>query len=193
MRKIVLYMFTTLDGFIAGPNGEFDDYEPSVEESKFANAFFSSADGILFGRITYEGFVSYWDSLDLTDESISTTDIEFAKIFSKLTRVVISRTLDTVGANTILIKDNVAAEVLRVKQQPGGYLVLICGPELLSTLVESGLVDEYRLLVKPRVLGRGKGLFESITRKLRLTLLSTKVFESGVVMNHYQPAEELCL
>jgi dihydrofolate reductase len=135
MRKIVLYMFTTLDGFIAGPNGEFDDYEPSVEESKFANAFFSSADGILFGRITYEGFVSYWDSLDLTDESISTTDIEFAKIFRKLTRVVISRTLDTVGANTILIKDNVAAEVLRVKQQPGGYLVLICGPELLSTLV----------------------------------------------------------
>jgi hypothetical protein len=52
MRKIVLYMFTTIDGFIAGPNGEFDDYEPSVEESKFANAFFSSADGILFGRIT---------------------------------------------------------------------------------------------------------------------------------------------
>jgi dihydrofolate reductase len=96
MRKIVLYMFTTLDGFIAGPNGEFDDYEPSVEEARFANAFFSSADGILFGRITYEGFVSYWDSLDLSDESISTTDIEFAKIFRKLTRVVISRTLDTV-------------------------------------------------------------------------------------------------
>jgi len=190
MRKIVLYMFTTLDGFIAGPNGEFDDYEPSVEESKFANAFFSSADGILFGRITYEGFVSYWDSLDLSDESVSTTDIEFAKIFRNLTRVVISRTLDTVGANTILIKDNVAAEVLRLKQQPGGYLVLICGPELLSALVESGLVDEYLLLVKPRVLGHGKGLFESITKKLQLRLLSTKVFESGVVMNHYQQAEE---
>ena len=94
------------------------------------------------------------------------------------------------GANTILIKDNVAAEVLRLKQQPGGYLVLICGPELLSALVESGLVDEYLLLVKPRVLGHGKGLFESITKKLQLTLLSTKVFESGVVMNHYQPAEE---
>lgn len=189
MRKIVLYMFTTLDGFIAGPNGEFDDYEPSAEESKFANEFFGSAEGLLFGRMTYEGFVSYWDLLDLTDESVSETDIEFARIFRKMTRVVVSRTLDNVGANTILIKDNIAAEILRLKQQPGRYLVLICGPELLSTLVESGLVDEYRLLVKPRVLGRGKALFGALTNKLHLKLLSTKVFESGVVMHHYQPAE----
>ena len=185
-----LYMFTTLDGFIAGPNGEFDDYEPSVEEAVFANEFFGSADGIVFGRMTYEGFVAYWDTLDLTDATLPRTDVEFAQIFRKLLRVVISRTLDQVDPKAILIKDNIAAEILRLKQQPGGYLVLICGPELLSTLVELGLVDEYRLLVKPRVLGQGKALFGNVRQKLRLKLSSTRVFESGVVMHHYQSVED---
>lgn len=193
MRKVVLYMFTTLDGFIAGPNGEFDDYEPSDEEMKFANELFGSADGILFGRVTYEGFVSYWDALDLTDGSISKGDLEFARLFRNMTRVVFSRTLNNVDDKAILLKDNIAAQVSRLKQQPGRDLVLICGPELLSTLVQLGLVDECRILVKPRVLGRGKALFGDIQKKLHLKLLSTRVFESGVVMHHYQltgPSEE---
>lgn len=188
MRKVVLYMFTTLDGFIAGPNGEFDDYVPSDEEMKFANEFFSSADGILFGRVTYEGFVSYWDTLDLTDASIGEGDAEFARIFRNMTRVVFSRTLEKVEDNTILIKDDIAAEVMKLKQEPGRDLALICGPELLATLAQLGLVDEYLILVKPRVSGRGKALFGEIKERVLLKLLSTRVFESGVVMHQYQPA-----
>ena len=188
MRKVVLYMFTTLDGFIAGPNGEFDDYIPSDEEMKFANELFSSADGILFGRVTYEGFVSYWDTLDLTDASISEGDAEFARIFRNMARVVFSRTLEHVEDNTVLIKDNIAAEVSKLKQQPGRDLMLVCGPELLATLTQLGLVDEYRILVKPRVSGRGKALFGEIKERVLLKLLSTRVFESGVVMHQYQPA-----
>lgn len=191
MRKVVLYMFATLDGFIAGPNGEFDDYEPSAEEMKFANEFFSSADSILFGRVTYEGFVSYWDTLDLTDESIHQGDKEFARLFRNMTRVVFSRTLDHVPDNATLIKDNIAAEVSKLKQQPGRDLVLICGPELLSTLAQLGLVDEYRILVKPAALGHGKALFGDIRAKLPLKLLATRVFESGVVMLHYQPVHSV--
>lgn len=181
-------MFTTLDGFIAGPNGEFDDYEPSAEEKKFANEFFSSVDGILFGRVTYEGFVSYWDTLDLTDGSISQGDVEFARLFRNMTRVVFSRTLDQVEDNTVLIKDNVVAEVSKLKRQPGRDLALICGPELLATLAQLDLIDEYRILVKPAASGRGRSLFRDIQAKLRLKLLTTRVFESGVVMLHYQPA-----
>ena len=182
-------MFTSLDGFIAGPNGEFDDYEPGREESIFANEFFGSVSGIVFGRKTYQGFTDYWDTLNLSDESIGTTDLEFTKIFRNLTRVVVSRTLDTVGANTILIKDNIAAEITKLKQPPGKNLALICGPDLLATLVASDLVDEYLLLVKPRVFGRGQGLFENVTKHQHLILLSTRVFESGVVMHHYQAAQ----
>lgn len=186
MRKVILYMFTTLDGFVAGPNGEFDDFEPSVEEHKYANQLFSSADAVLFGRKTYEAFVSYWDALDLTDASTPPVELEFASIFRKLTRVVFSRTLERVPENTILINDNLAAAVTHLKQKPGRDLLLVCGPELLATLVQHALVDEYRLLVKPTVFGRGIALFGELQEKLRLKLVSTRVFDSGVVLHHYQ-------
>jgi len=186
MRKIVLYMFTTLDGFIASPNGEFDEYEPSLEEHQFANELFAVADGILFGRKTYEGFVDYWDTLDLTDPDIPAVELEFAKIFRTLNRIVFSRTLATVDDKAILLKDNLAEAVTQLKQQPGRDLLLVCGPELLATLVQLGLVDEYRLLIKPTVLGRGTALFGEITGKLPLKLLATKNFASGAVLHHYQ-------
>lgn len=186
MRKVILYMFTTLDGFIAGPNGEFDEYEPSAEEHQFANELFCAADGILFGRITYAGFVDYWDALDLNDPAIPVVEREFATIFRKLTRVVFSRTLDQVPANTILIQENLVAEVAKVKQQPGRDLLLICGPELLATLVGLGLVDECCLLIKPTILGQGKALFGALGGKVPLKLLTSRVFASGAVMHRYQ-------
>ena len=186
MRKIILYMFTTLDGFIAGPNGEFDEYEPSAEEHQFANELFRSADGILFGRITYRGFVDYWDALDLTDPAIPAVERDFAEIFRKLTRVVFSQTLDQVPANTILIKADLADAVAKVKQASGRNLLLICGPELLATLVDLGLVDECCLLIKPTILGQGQALFGELGKKLHLNLLQTKVFASGAVMHHYR-------
>ncbi len=136
----------------------------------------------------YEGFVFYWDALGPTDASVSEADVEFAKVFGNMTRVVFSSTLDSVEDDTSLVKDDIAAEVSKLKQQPGRDLLLICGPELLSTLVQLGLVDKYRILVRPVVLGRGKALFGDIQEKLQLKLLSTRVFESGVVIHHYQPA-----
>lgn len=185
MRKIVLYMFVTLDGFVAGPNGEFDDFEPSLEEHEFANELFRAASGVLFGRITYHGFVEYWDALDTTDEALPAVERDFAQIFQKLPRIVFSRTLDQVDANATLIKESLAEAVTKLKQQPGGDLLLVCGPELLASLVALGLVDEYKLLVKPRVLGRGKALFGGLQGKLDLKLLATKTFASGVVLHHY--------
>jgi dihydrofolate reductase len=186
MRKIILYMFTTIDGFISGINGEFDDYEPSVEEHQFANTLFRTSGGVLFGRKTYEGFVDYWDTLDLTDLSIPLVGREFATIFRGLPRVVFSRTLTKVDSRTTLIAGNLAVEVSTLKQQPGNDLLLVCGPELLATLVAHGFVDEYRLMIKPTALGQGKALFGEVKDKLRLKLLSIQSFQSGTVMHHYQ-------
>ena len=181
-------MFTTLDGFVAGPNGEFDDYEPSREEHEFANSLFGAADGVMFGRRTYEGFVEYWDALDLTDLSVPKAEIEFARIFRKMKRVVFSRTLESAPENTLLIQTDYALQVNALKQQPGQDLLLICGPELLATLLEHHLVDEYRIMVKPSAIGRGTALFGEIGEKLRLNLVSTHVFQSGAVMHHYRTA-----
>lgn len=181
-------MFTTVDGFIAGPNGEFIDYEPSAEEMQFANDLFGSMDGIMFGRVVYEGFVDYWDTLDITDTSSNPLDIEFAEIFRKLNRVVFSRTMESVPANTILIKDSIADTVTDLKQQPGGDYLLICGPALLAELVQHNLVDEYILLVRPIALGKGLPIFGQIPNQLSLELLTTKVFASGVILQHYRNA-----
>lgn len=190
MRKIVLYMITTLDGFIAAPEGEPDvyEYEPTEEEHQYANDFFRSVDGILFGRVIYELFVSYWDTLDLDDPAVPGVEVDFATLFRKMTRVVVSRTLDTVDDNAIVLKDDIAGEVAKLKGQPGRDLALICGPELLATLVHLELVDEVRLLVRPLLLGRGKALFSDLVDPLRLELLENRQFGSGVVLHHYRTA-----
>src|SRR5262249_49832274 len=155
---------------IAGPDGEFDAFDPSEEELAVGNEFFRSVDGFLFGRVTYEGFVSYWDALDPTDGSLSPANREFAELFGKKTRAVFSRTLATVDDNAILIKDDIAAEVSRLKYQPGRDLALVCGPDLFATLVQLGLIDEYRLMVLPIALGRGKALFGGLQAGLKLEL-----------------------
>lgn len=187
MRRVVLYMLTSLDGFIAGPNGEFDDYEPSEEEHRFANEFFGHADGIFFGRKTYEGFVSYWDTLDVNDPATPAAEREFATLFRRTTSVVFSRTLDRVGERAVVIRNNLAGEVQKLKAgRPDGYFALVCGPELLGSLTEAGLVDEYCILVKPTVQGRGLSLFGQLQDKRRLTLIDTRAFGSGTVMHRYR-------
>jgi len=186
MRKVILYMFTTLDGFIAGPNGEFDDYEPSDEEMDFANGLFGSLGGIMFGRVIYEQFVEYWDSLDLFDGSVPPRDAEFARIFRQTPRIVFSRKLEAVPDDTVLIRDDLAARITELKCGTGSDLGLICGPELLSTLVGLDVVDECIVLVKPKATGRGLALFGELGDVLRLQLLATHAFESGTVMHHYR-------
>jgi dihydrofolate reductase len=182
-------MLVTLDGFIAGPNGELGSFDVDDEMMQFANRFVGAADAILFGRVAYEEFVAYWDALDPTDRSIPEGEIGFANVFRNMTRIVFSRTLDRVEGNAILIKENIAEEVSKLKQQPGRDLILICGPELLSTFIQLGLIDEYKILVCPVALGEGKPLFRDIEDVLQLRLLRTRVFNSGAVLLDYEPVQ----
>ena len=187
MGKVVLYMFMSLDGFIAGPNGEFDAFYPSDEEIAFGNrSFFSSVDGFMFGRMIYQDFIAYWDTLDLSDPTITPANREFARIFSEKHRVVFSNTLDAVTDNATLLRDYLTHGVAALKQRFERDFALICGPDLLSTLIGLGLVNECRIMVMPTALGRGKALFGSLTTATKLTLLTTKAFASGTVLHHYQ-------
>jgi dihydrofolate reductase len=187
MRELVSYMFTSLDGFIADPEGGLEWAPIDDELMRFANEYFSAADGIVFGRNNYQLFVSYWDGLDPTDASVTELDVEFAQIFRKMTRIVVSRTLREVGDQTILINDDVAGRISALKEEPGRTLLLICGPELRSTLTRLGLIDRYRVLVAPVVLGKGVPQFEEAQDLMRLRLADTKVFDGGVVMLDYEP------
>ena len=187
MRKLVSYMFTSLDGFIADRNGGLEWVPFDDELMRFANEYFGAADGIVFGRRVYEGFVDYWDGLDPSDGSVTELEAEFAGIFRDMTRIVVSRTLDELGGEAILLKDELAQAIVDLKRQPGGDLLLICGPELRSTLTQYGLVDRHRVLVAPVVLGDGQPLFGDIEEPLRLQLAGTRVFDGGVVMLDYEP------
>ncbi len=187
MRKLVSYMFTSVDGFIADPEGGLEWVPIDDELMRFANEYFGAADGIVFGRNVYEGFVDYWDALDPTSASVTERDVEFARIFRGMTRIVVSRTLDHVDDKAILIKGEVARAIADLKRQTGGDLLLICGPELRSVLTRQGLVDRHRVLVAPVALGDGQPLFAEIEEPLRLQLVDTRVFDGGVVMLDYEP------
>ena len=187
MRRISLFMHITLDGFICGPGGELDDLEPSLEEHEFANEQFAAADGVLFGRRIYEGFVEYWDALDTADPALGAIERRFATIFQGMTRTVVSRTLTTVDGRATLIRDDLVGRVRAIKEQPGGDLVLVCGPELLAALAGAGMVDEYVLLVHPLALGTGVALFGQLGQTLRLELAETRTFPSGTVLHRLRP------
>ena len=179
-------MFTSIDGFIADSDGGLDWVPIDDELMQFANEYFRAADGVVFGRKIYEGFVDYWDRLDPADPSVGELEVEFAGIFRDMTRIVVSRTLDQVDGRAILIKHEVPQAIEDLKRQPGGDLLLVCGPELRSTLSRHGLVDRHRVLVAPVALGDGERLFGDVDEPLRLHLTGTRAFGGGVVMLDYE-------
>lgn len=180
-------MFASLDGFIADREGGLDWVPIDDELMGFANRFFGAAGGIVFGRNVHEGFVSYWDQLDPADPSVTELEAEFAEIFGGMERIVASTTLHDAPDGTLVIADDLAATVRALKERPGGDLLLICGPELRSSLAERGLIDRYRTLVAPVLLGEGVPLFRTMRDPVRLRLLDSSAFGGGVVMLEHEP------
>src|SRR3990172_7478496 len=151
MRKVFWQMMVTLDGFIEGPNRESDWHVGDEEFNHYVTDMLDSIDAILLGRVTYQLFADYWPS---------STDAEARKM-NELPKIVFSRTLDKIEwKNSRLVKDNIAEEVARLKQQPGRDLAIFGSSDLAATLMRLGLIYEFRIFVNPVVLGRGKRLFE---------------------------------
>ena len=183
MRKVIFQMMVSLDGYFEGPNKEIDWHVVDAEFNEYAVDLLNSADALLFGRVTYELMASYWPS-----PSATTDDPIIADKMNNLPKVVFSRTLDKVDwKNSRLVKENIAEEVSKLKQQPGKDLAVFGSSNLALTLVQHGLIDEYRIIVNPVVLGNGHPLFKGLKERLNLRLLKTKTFQSGNVMLFYQP------
>lgn len=183
MRRVIVSMMVTLDGFIAGPNGEIDWHNVDDEFNEYAIDLLNSVDTLLFGRVTYQGMASYWPTpMATTDDPI------VAAKMNSLPKVVFSHTLETVEWQpTRLAKGNLADEIATMKQQPGGDMVIFGSGSIVSALAQLGLIDEYRLFVNPVVIGDGQSLFSGITERLNLKLVSTRPFRSGNVLLQYQP------
>ena len=185
MRKVIASPFVTLDGMMAGPQGELEWNEPYFDEEmgNYISDQFSTVDTILFGRVTYQLFAQYWPAQGVKDDPI------FAEKMNSLSKIVFSKTLSKVEwANSRLVKDNVAEEIRSLKQQPGKDMVIDGSPGLIHSFSHLGLIDEYRLRIHPVILGSGVPLFKDIKDRMKLKLVFSKIFRSGVVILHYQPA-----
>jgi dihydrofolate reductase len=183
MRKLILAINISLDGFIAGPDGDLDWTIADEEMHDYYAAVLNQADAILYGRVMYEMMADYWPTAP-QDPSISKGELEFAHAINRIHKIVYSRTLDNVGWNTTVMRTVDPDEVLKMKQQPGKDL-LISGVDLASTFIQHGLIDEYQLLIQPAVLGSGKPLFKN--HRLALRLVKSQPFHSGAVLLCYQP------
>jgi dihydrofolate reductase len=183
MRKLIYSMTVSLDGFIAGPGGEIDWSAPDEELHRFHNQQTRDLGGHLCGRRLYEE-MRYWETAD-QNPSLAEHELEFARIWKSQPKVVFSTTLDKVEGNARLVRDGVAEEVAKLKEQPGKDLS-VGGAGLASTFIERGLVDEYRLFVSPVVLGGGTRYFPALEDRINLELVEARTFGSRVVYLRYR-------
>jgi dihydrofolate reductase len=158
MRKIIVMMSVSLDGFIEGLDRELDWHMVDDELHSHFNEQLSAMGAFLNGRITYELMAGFWPTAD-TDPSSTGPMVEFARIWRDMPKMVFSRTLERADWNTTVIRDVVAEDVMELKAQPGGDLAL-GGADLAAAFMRHDLIDEYRLYVHPIVIGRGKPLFQ---------------------------------
>ncbi len=184
MSSVIYSMMVSLDGYIAGPNGELD--WPIIDEElhTFANEEARDTGTFLYGRRLYEIMADYWPTAD-TDPSIPEYMVEFARIWKDKPKIVFSKTLDDVAWNSRLVRDNIAEEVRKLKEQPGKDLS-VGGATLAATFMQLGLIDEYRLLIHPIILGNGIPFFPPLNDRSSLRLVETRTFRSGVVYLLYQ-------
>lgn len=186
MRKLVLFMHVSLDGYTAGPNGEMDWIKVDDEMFEFANQQTNRSDTALYGRGTYKIMQDYWPtSADKPDAS--NHDIVHSKWYNEVEKIVVSSTLKgTRLSNARIISDNVAGEVQKLKNSEGRDIIMFGSPTLAKTMMQENLIDDYWLFVNPILLGKGALLFTTLKNHLNLKLVSHKALSSGVVCLHYQ-------
>jgi dihydrofolate reductase len=183
MRPLVYSMGVSLDGYIAGPRGEGDWAAPDAELRRFHNEQTRELDLHLLGRRLYE-VMTYWETAEERDPSAPEHELEFARIWKSLPKLVYSKSLEAVEGNTRLARGDPVQEVRALKEQDGGPIA-VGGATLAASLTAHGVIDEYRLFVSPVVLGGGKPFFADDTH-IDLELVETRTFSSRVVYLRYR-------
>jgi dihydrofolate reductase len=185
MRKIISFMHISLDGFVAGPNGEMDWINVNEEIFDHVGKRIKEGDTALYGRVTYQMMESYWPTAANKPDA-SKHDIEHSKWYSKAHKIVLSKTMKDEGfANITVINDNLLNRVNELKEQKGSDILLFGSPRATHSLIEKNLIDGYWLFVNPVILGNGIPLFKNIRDRVKLKLLTTRQFECGVTELSY--------
>ena len=186
MRNLIFFMHTSLDGFVAGPNGEMDWINLDEGMFDFVATMTAQADTALYGRVTYEMMQSYWPTAG-EQPNASKHDKEHSTWYNHVSKVVLSKTMQETGLhNTIVIGDQLSDNINKLKQQPGKNILIFGSPRASQSLLNEGLIDEFWLFVNPIILGQGMPLFKDITGTTKLKLAESKTFACGVIALHYE-------
>lgn len=182
MGRIIHFVHQSLDGYIEGPNGEFDWPVMDPEIAAYSRDLSAAADTFLYGRVVW-GFMSYyWPQAEqLSDDP---HDLAFAPIWHAKPKAVVSRTLEEAPFNARVFRD--IESLSHAKDQEEGTFLLFGGSELASSLTRAGLIDEYRIFVHPVLLGGGKPVFADVKDRAALRLIESRVFDNQVVLLRHE-------
>jgi dihydrofolate reductase len=190
MRKLKLQVQVTVDGFIAGPNGEMDwmvwDWDNKLTE--YVTGITEPVDCIVLGRRLAQGFIPHWASIA---NNPAEPEHEAGKWFTGTHKVVFSKTLDISHPsandwnNTVLARN--LDEITNLKEQEGKDIIVYGGASFVSELIKHGLIDEYHLFINPIAIGKGMPIFNNLEDKLNLVLVNSSRFDCGIVVLNYKP------
>jgi dihydrofolate reductase len=188
MRKVILFMHVSLDGFVCGPKDEMDWTtmdDDSVGEFLIPDLQ-KTVDTMLVGRVLYQGFEQFWPTVPENPQSTPAL-VQFAHWMADTPKIVFSHTLKEVNwKNSRLAKADPTNTIVQLKKESGGDMVIFGGASLAAHFVKNNLVDEFRIKLEPVVLGRGKSLYLGIPERRKLKLTRSKAFGSGVVGMYYE-------
>ncbi len=186
MSKVIMFNLITVDGFFEGQyKWDIGWHHVDAEFNEFAINQLNNARGLIFGRVTYQGMASYWPMPPALQD-----DPVVAGLMNSIPKYVFTHTLDTVEwSNSVLVKGDAVSELKKLKEQPGKDLLILGSADLSKTFTSHNLIDEYRLMVNPIVLGKGGALFYPNGASLKFKLLNTKAFGNGNVLLYYQPGD----
>lgn len=185
MRKLIVFNHVSLDGYFVDAKGDMSwAYKQDAEWNEFVQGNASGGGVLLFGRITYELMASFWP----TPAAAQMFPV-VAERMNNAPKVVFSRTMTQASwSNTQLVKGDIAAEVRKMKQEPGDGMVIMGSGKIVAQLAQEGLIDEYQIVVSAVVLGNGRTMFEGVKQRLALKLTKTRTFTNGNVLLCYEPA-----
>lgn len=188
MRKIIVSMNVTLDGFMAGANGELDWHFPmwSEEMSVYICDQLGKTDTILLGRVSYERMAGYWPK-----KTFEGVELEYADMMNNHTKIVFSQTLDSVNwQNTILVRGDISTQVQKMKQSPGKDMIIYGSSSIVQSFIQEGLIDEFQIWVHPVFIQNGVPMFRDMEENIYLQFIRTRSFRSGVVILYYKPVKQ---
>jgi dihydrofolate reductase len=184
MRRVILSLATSFDGFIEGPNGEIDWLTFDEETGEVLGKFLEEIDTVLYGRVSYEAWGNYHPM-----ENSSGFEKDFYGKLHRMTKYVFSSSKKDFDGNVFVINSDVEETIRELKEKSGKDIWLYGGAGLITTFMNADLIDEFRIAVAPIILGDGMPLFKEINQRVKLNLLDVKASKSGMVEFKYERAE----